>query len=48
VIRNNGGGEFLNINDFLIGTEVDVFSKKIRIFDCDQYTREFYENLGIT
>ena len=43
MIRNNSSGEFLNIYDFSIGHEVDVFSKRIRIYDCDQYTREFYQ-----
>ena len=39
-------GKFISINDLYVGEEVVIFGKSILITDCDQYTREFYENLG--
>ena len=31
----------------MIGQDVEIYSKIIKIHDCDDYTREFYENLGV-
>lgn len=32
--------------DLVIGNDIVVFGKRIRLCNCNQYTREFYENLG--
>ena len=37
----------MRVYDLKVASEVEIFGKKILIYDCDQYTREFYENLGI-
>ncbi|KAJ9456257.1 hypothetical protein DIPPA_12627 [Diplonema papillatum] len=37
----------LNPDDFNVGTEVDVYGKCIRIVDCDEFTREFLNELGV-
>lgn len=42
-MKHDGSGYFLNINDFAVGSDLVVFGKNIRIYDCDEYTREFYE-----
>jgi hypothetical protein len=34
------------VNDFRVRGDVEVHGKNIHIYDCDVYTREFYENLG--
>ena len=36
----------LAVEDFRIGQDTLIFSKSIRIYDCDQYTREFYDIYG--
>jgi len=38
---------FLSVYDFNIGCDVEIYAKNIRIYDCDEYTREFYKNLGV-
>ena len=29
-------------DDFSIGCDTGIFGRQVRIFDCDDYTREFY------
>jgi len=47
VLRTDGSNKYLTIYDFQIGTEVQIFGKNIFVYACDQYTREFYDNIGI-
>jgi hypothetical protein len=35
-------------NDFLIGKDIYIYGRYIRLYDCDDYTREFYSTQGIT
>lgn len=42
-----GDKKFLSVYDFMIGQQVDVYAKKVHLYDCDPYTREFYDNLGV-
>ena len=42
----NDNKTFISIHDFMIGKEVEIYAKRIKIFDCDEYTREFYQNIG--
>jgi hypothetical protein len=32
--------------DFRIGLDIGICGRSIRIYDCDQYTREFFCNCG--
>lgn len=32
--------------DFKVGLDIGICGRSIRIYDCDQYTREFFGNLG--
>jgi hypothetical protein len=34
--------------DFSVGLDIGIFGRQIRITDCDQYTREFFANIGHT
>jgi hypothetical protein len=34
--------EFYHINDLLVGNNILIYGKYITIYDCDQYTREFF------
>ena len=33
-------------NDFKIGEAVEIYGRKIYLYNCDEYTREFYEKIG--
>lgn len=46
VLRADGSGHFLNAYDFEVGKATEVHGKQIFCFDCDNYTREFYESIG--
>ena len=47
VLKADNSGLPIFPQDIIIGKELIVYSKHIKIVDCDQYTREFYENIGI-
>jgi hypothetical protein len=47
VLRADESKSYLSAYDFMIGQDVNIYSKNIRVYDCDQYTREFFENLGV-
>lgn len=32
--------------DFTVGADITIYGRQVRLTDCDQYTREFYQNLG--
>jgi len=42
----NKNGRFFVPQDFRVGDVVEIHGKTIRLVNCDQYTREFYEKLG--
>lgn len=46
VLRADGSGKHLTVQDFRIGQEVNIYGKTIFVTGCDQYTREFYDNIG--
>lgn len=46
ILRENGSGLALLPTDFKVGKDVAILGRQIRICDCDQYTREFYEFQG--
>jgi len=46
VLRKDGSGKHLTAHDFRIGQEIHIFGKTIFLSGCDQYTREFYDNIG--
>lgn len=39
-------GQFYEYTDLVIGTEVTFYGRTIRIVDCDDFTREFFEANG--
>jgi len=45
VLRNDNSGKFIGVEDLKIGSEIEIFGRKIMICDCDLYTREFYEGI---
>jgi hypothetical protein len=40
-------GAYLNVEDLRVGTDWTIYGKKIRITNCDPFTREYYAHLGI-
>jgi hypothetical protein len=43
VLKQDGSGLPLAPTDFLVGLDVGIFGRSIRIYDCDEYTREFFD-----
>ena len=37
----------MTVNDFRVGEEVEIYGKRIFLTDCDEYTRQFYNNIGV-
>ena len=37
----------INFKDLSVGTNIGVYGKNIFLYDCDQYTREFYQVIFI-
>ncbi|KRX06660.1 hypothetical protein PPERSA_13139 [Pseudocohnilembus persalinus] len=46
VLRGDNSGKFFGVEDFRVGEDVIIFGKNIRINAVDEYTREFFENIG--
>jgi len=32
--------------DFRVGLDIGIYGRCIRVYDCDEYTRQFFTNLG--
>jgi len=43
VLKQDGSGLPMLPGDFRIGLDVGILGRSIRIYDCDEYTREFFE-----
>ena len=43
VVKQDGSNTPLLPTDFRVGLDVGIYGRAIRIYDCDQYTREFFE-----
>lgn len=43
VLKQDGSGLPMLPQDFRIGLDVGILGRSIRIYDCDQYTREFFQ-----
>jgi len=40
-------GGYLKVEDLCIGSDLSIYGKTIRITNCDPFTREYYQHLGI-
>lgn len=43
VLKQDGSNTPLLPTDFRVGLDVGIHGRSIRVFDCDQYTREFFD-----
>ena len=43
VLKQDGSNTPLLPTDFRVGLDVGILGRSIRIFDADQYTREFFD-----
>ena len=43
VIKQDGSQMPFEPTDFNVGTDLGLCGRSIRIYDCDSYTREFFE-----
>ena len=42
VVKQDGSQEPFLPRDFGIGTDISIFGRIMRIYDCDDYTRQFF------
>jgi hypothetical protein len=38
----------MSVDHFRVGYSTSIYGRSIKVIGVDQYTREFYENIGIT
>ena len=43
VLKQDGSQMPFEYSDFAVGLDIGIGGRAIRIYDCDQYTREFFE-----
>ena len=43
VIKQDGSGMPFEPTDFRVGLDIGICGRSIRVYDCDQYTREFFQ-----
>jgi hypothetical protein len=46
-VVNSDNTGFYSYKDLEVGRDISIYGKVIRLFDCDQYSREFYQGQGI-
>jgi len=45
VLKPDGMTPFMP-QDFCIGLDVGIYGRSIRIYECDEFTRQFFVNMG--
>lgn len=45
-LNSNGNGKFFTPQDFKVGECVVVYGREYFVYNCDEYTREFYEKIS--
>lgn len=46
VLKPDGSQQPFMPQDFRVGLDIGIYGRSIRIYDADQYTREFFKNIG--
>ena len=42
VIKQDGSGMPFEPTDFRVGLDIGICGRAIRVYDCDEYTRDFF------
>jgi hypothetical protein len=48
VLKQDGTKMPFDPTDFTVGLDIGICGRAIRVYDCDTYTRDFFNNLGMT
>ena len=43
VLREDGSKKPFEPSDFAVGEDVKIFGRFIRVYDCDEFPREYYQ-----
>lgn len=46
VLKQDGSKMPFQPTDFTVGLDIGICGRAIRVYDCDPYTREFFNNVG--
>jgi len=46
VLKQDGSNMPFEPMDFRVGLDIGLCGRSIRIYDTDEYTRQFFENVG--
>lgn len=46
VLKQDGSNMPFEPTDFCVGLDIEICGRSIRVTDCDQYTREYFLNIG--
>jgi len=46
VLKQDGNNLPFSPDDFSVGLDIGICGRSIRIYDCDDYTRQYFGNQG--
>eukprot|EP01105_Mastigella_eilhardi_P018082 TRINITY_DN4177_c0_g3_i1.p1 TRINITY_DN4177_c0_g3~~TRINITY_DN4177_c0_g3_i1.p1 ORF type:complete len:642 (-),score=187.91 TRINITY_DN4177_c0_g3_i1:78-1832(-) len=46
-VQKEDSAQYFTVKDFAVGSDITMYGRTFHIVDCDQFTRNFYERLGI-
>lgn len=44
---NDAKDSYYHWSNLYVGSEIDVYSRKIILFNCDEFTKQFYSDHGL-
>lgn len=47
-VKNPQNGDFYNWRDINLGANIDIYGKVFRVYDSDEFTKQFYEYNGLS